>query len=98
MNGLPVRSLAATLLIAGAAACSMNSSLPEGGVTKSESLVSGCQKVGEVSAGDNTAPADVNTTLSNEARSKGANYVLISSDGARQGTAYRCEAPKIASH
>ena len=98
MKGLPVRSLAATLLIAGAAACSTNASLPVGGVTTSESIVAGCQKVGDVNAGDSTAPADVNTTLSNEARSKGANYVLIASDGARQGTAYRCEAPKIASH
>lgn len=65
--------------------------------TSSESIVAGCQKVGEIGV-DKDAKVNVLTELADQARSKGANYVLRASDDARTGAAYRCEAPRVASH
>ncbi len=62
-------------------------------VTKSESLVAGCQKIGDVSARTNESGALVNSGLADRAREKGANWVLVTSDDARTGVAYRCDAP-----
>ena len=93
MKRSPLRFLGLTLLI-GSAACAPYTTV---GVTASESVVSGCEKVGEVAANPATAPRDVDNALSDAARAKGANYVLVASDGARTGTAYRCSMPTAAS-
>jgi hypothetical protein len=92
MNRFPIRLVAAALLV-GAGACAPYADV---GVTTSDALVSGCQKVGEVAAKDSTPNADVNRTLSDAARAQGANYVLVASDGARTGVAYSCQGPKVA--
>lgn len=66
------------------------------GITKSEAMVAGCEKVGDVSV-DKKVPVDqLNDALSAEARNKGANYVVVAEDGAHAGTAYRCTAPGVA--
>lgn len=66
------------------------------GITKSDAIVAGCEKVGDVSV-DKKVPADqVNDALSGEARKKSANYVVVADDGARAGTAYRCTSPSPA--
>ena len=85
-------SLAVVALIAAALGCSLNASGPVG-ITKTEAVVAGCQNLGEVSVPANVPNDDVNIELSGAARAKGANYVLIQSDGARSGAAYRCSAP-----
>jgi hypothetical protein len=94
MKRFPSRILAAMVLVGSAAACTQNT---EVGVTTSESVVAGCQKVGDVAVKDSTPPHEVNPALSDAARAKGANYVLVAPGGARTGTAYRCEMPKTAS-
>jgi len=66
------------------------------GLTTTEAVVNGCQKVGDVAVGESIAPREVNAKLSDEARREGANYVLLAQDGARQGAAYKCEGPKVA--
>jgi hypothetical protein len=93
MKGFPIRLLVAPLLV-GCGACAQYSDV---GVTTSSSLVNGCQKVADVSVADSTPPADVTRALSDAARAKGANFVLVASDGARTGEAYACTGPKVAS-
>jgi hypothetical protein len=66
-------------------------------MTKAESLVAGCQKVGDVAVDPKTSDAKLSSALAEEARSKGANYLLVPSDGAHNGTAYKCGTPKTAS-
>jgi hypothetical protein len=84
--------LAVTVLIGAAAACSQNAFEPVR-VTTTEAVVTGCQKVGDIAVNTATPENEVIDQLSNEARSKGANYVLVANDGARAGVAYRCEMP-----
>jgi len=93
MKRYSIGFLAAAISIA-AAACAPYTNV---GVTTSESLVSGCEKVGDVAVSSSTAPAEVNSALSDAARAKNANYVLVASDGARAGTAYRCTVPQVGS-
>jgi len=97
MKRFSARSLGATILIASAVACSQYATSTVG-VTKSEAVVAGCQKVGEVTASASTPDSEVYESLEGKARSQGANYVLVPSDGARTGSAYKCESPKVASH
>jgi len=52
--------------------------------------------VGDVGV-DRDAKVDVKTELADQARSKGANFVLRASDEAVTGVAYRCESPRVAS-
>ena len=92
MKRFLIRSLAAMLLVGTAAACSQYAGMPVG-VTKSEAVVSGCQKVGDVAVDPKTPDNEVLNEIGNAARNKGANYVVVASDGARSGTAYRCEQP-----
>jgi uncharacterized Zn finger protein (UPF0148 family) len=65
------------------------------GITKTEAVVAGCEKVGDVSIDAKTPETDVNNALSDAARRKNANYVVVASDGARAGSAYRCSAPVV---
>jgi hypothetical protein len=95
MKARLVRSVAAGALFVGTIACTASSGSV--GVTTSESLVAGCQKVGDVAISEKTAPGEIKAALSDAARKQGANYVLLSSDGARSGAAYRCQTPATAS-
>jgi len=79
--------------ITSAAGCA--SSAPVG-ITKSDAIVSGCQKIGDVAVDKKLREDQVNDALSAEARKQGANYVVVSEDGAHAGTAYRCSTPAVA--
>ena len=92
MKRLVGYGLAVAFLIGTAAACSQNAFEPVR-VTTTEAVVSGCQKIGDIAVNTATPEPEVIDQLSNEARSKGANYVLVAKDGARSGVAYRCEMP-----
>ena len=63
-------------------------------VTKNAATVASCQAMGEVKASSLTPDYDVQRDLTEAVRSKGANTLLISSDGARTGTAYQCSMPE----
>jgi hypothetical protein len=89
-------SLAVGTLIAVTLGCSLNSTR-QVGVTKEASFVAGCENVGEVSVSPSTRNEDVVLVLSARARAKGANYVLVAADGAREGSAYRCGMPSSSS-
>ena len=64
--------------------------------TSSDSIVAGCQKVGDLAV-EKSNTGDATAKLADQARSKGANFVLRSSEDALTGTAYRCETPRVAS-
>jgi hypothetical protein len=66
------------------------------GITKSDAMVAGCAKLGEVSIDKKTPDADVADALAKEARKQNGNYVVVAQDGAREGVAYRCTSPAIA--
>jgi hypothetical protein len=88
--------LAVSSLVAVTFGCSLNT-VGQVGVTKDASLVAGCENVGGVSVSGSTPNEDVVLALSAQARDKGANYVLVSADGAREGSAYRCGMPSSSS-
>lgn len=90
-------SLAVAALIAVALGCSLNAASGQVGVTKEASLVAGCENLGEVSVSPSTRNEDIVLNLSERARAKGANYVLVAADGAREGSAYRCGMPSSSS-
>jgi hypothetical protein len=85
-------SLAATVLAGLTAACADQ----QVSITNSDSLVSSCQKVGDVAVSADTPSDRINDELFDQARSKGANWILAQ-PGARSGAAYRCTAPSVAS-
>lgn len=67
-------------------------------IARDASVVASCQKVDEVKVGDVKADEklsdmEAERMLVQQARSKGANYVLIASEAAREGEAYRCNMP-----
>ncbi len=95
MKRFPVRFFAAAIFIGCSAACTPYVNV---GVTTSASLVTGCEKVGDVAVSPSTAPAEVNSALSDAARAKGANYVVVPEEGARTGAAYRCQMPSAGAH
>jgi hypothetical protein len=84
--------LAVSALVAVTFGCSLNA-VRQVGVTKEASIVAGCENVGGVSVSRSTPNEDVVLEISAQARAKGANYVLVSADGAREGSAYRCGMP-----
>jgi hypothetical protein len=92
MKRSPIPVLAALLLTAGAC-----TPVADVGLTTNESVVANCQKVGDVTASDSLSPEAARVALSDAARSKGGNYVLMANDAARTGTAYQCGMPKTAS-
>lgn len=86
---------AALTLMVGA--CAQNGFEPIA-VTKNPSVVASCQKVDDVKietikADEKLTDVEAQQQLTIMARAKGANYLLIASDDARQGTAYRCSMP-----
>ena len=86
------RCVAVVSLVA-AAGCASLGSNQQVFITTSQSLVTNCQEVGEVAASTWTRDDDVLASLDHAARQKGANYVLLTADGARSGGAYRCAMP-----
>lgn len=76
-------------------ACAQNGFAPIA-VTQSASTVASCQSMGEVKASRLTPDYDVNRDLTEAARNKGANTILVSSEDARKGTAYQCAMPSSA--
>ena len=88
MARFSLKGVAGVGLLAWTAACASG---PTALVTKSPELVANCEKVGEV-ASDPFRPGDVQA-LARDATAKGANYVLVGSDEARSGVAYRCAMP-----
>ena len=66
------------------------------GITKSESMVAGCSKLGDVNVEKKVPDSDVNDALAAQARKQNANYVVVPTDGARTGVAYRCTSPSAA--
>lgn len=88
--------LAAASLAIGATACS-SSSFESVAVTRSASVVAGCEKVAEISARPGQFDeSDAQTQLTRAAQAKGANTVLLASDSTDKGTAYRCSMPSVA--
>ena len=64
-------------------------------VTRDASVVAGCTKVDDVKvedikADEKLSDVEAERLLVQEARAKGANYVLIAAESARQGEAYKC--------
>jgi hypothetical protein len=76
-----------------AAACAATAPV---GITKSEAMVAGCSKLGEVTVDKKVPDGDVNDALAAQARQQNGNYVVVASDGARTGVAYRCTTPSAA--
>jgi hypothetical protein len=86
---------AALTMVVGA--CAQNGFQPIA-VTKDPAVVASCQKIDDlkiedVKADEKLSDVEAQQHLTIMARDKGANYLLISSDNARQGTAYRCSMP-----
>lgn len=96
MKRISLGILAAASLAVGASACSQNAY--EGvAITKNPSTVASCEKVAEVTAKPGVFDgSDTTTQLTREVHSKGANTLLIASDDADKGTAYRCAMPSAA--
>ena len=94
MTRFPIRIAAGMSLafLAVTAACTQNAFTPVA-ITTNDAVVAGCQKVGDVDAKTTTASPDINDELTEAARRQGANYVLLASEGARSGAAYRCATP-----
>ena len=85
--------LFAAASVAAAAGCSQNAFQPIA-VTRNASVVASCEKVADLSVApgrfDNS---DAALQLQREAREKGANTLLVASEDAKNGTAYRCAMP-----
>ena len=90
---LLLTSVASVTSIMSAAGCATATPV---GITKSDAVVAGCAKVGDVAVDKKLREDQVNDALSAEARKQGANYVVVSEDGAHAGTAYRCSTPAVA--
>ncbi len=88
--------LATASLTLGAAGCVANGFAPIA-VTHSASAVASCQAMGDVQASTLTPDSDVQRDLTQAARNKGANTLLVQSDSARTGTSYHCSMPETAS-
>lgn len=96
MKTMTLGILAVASLAIGAAACS-TTSFQSVAVTKSASAVAGCEKVADISASAGRFDeSDAQTQLTRAAQAKGANTVLLTSDAADKGTAYRCSMPSVA--
>ncbi len=94
MTNIRIRSLLFSAAVAAATWGCATAARPVG-VTKNQELVSGCQNLGDVSIGGRVASDEVNYALQQAGEKKGADYVVIASDGARTGTAFRCATPSV---
>ncbi len=97
MKKISLGLVVAAGLALGAAACSQNG-FATVAVTRDPSAVSGCEKVADVKASPGRFDeSTAETQLTRAAQAKGANTLLIASDAADKGTAYRCSMPSVAS-
>jgi hypothetical protein len=95
MNRLSIGVLAAAALATGAVACS-SSGFNSIAMTKDPSVVSSCEKIADIKARPGTFDdSDVEKQLQREASSRGANTILLASDNANKGTAYKCSMPAM---
>jgi hypothetical protein len=83
------------VLIAGAAGCASEGGFETMSVTKSPSVVQGCEKVADITVLPTTLDPDTATQLRRQARRRGANTLLVAADDAASGTAYRCGTPSV---
>ena len=94
MKRIALGSLAAAALF-GAAACASDGFAPVA-VTTSPSVVASCEKIADITvAAGRFDDTDVQTQMTRETRSKGGNTVLVASQEATTGTAYRCASPSV---
>jgi hypothetical protein len=94
MKRIAIGALAAAALV-GAAACSQNGFAPVA-VTTSPSVVASCEKIADVTvAAGRFDGTDVQTQMTREVRTRGGNTVLVASENATTGTAYRCAMPSV---
>jgi azurin len=92
MTRFLTRCVVAVSVVA-AAGCATVGSDDQVKFTTNPALVSNCQEVGEITVSSFTRDADIVASLDQAARAKGANFVLLKTDGARSGVAYRCAMP-----
>jgi hypothetical protein len=97
MTNTRTLSLLATAALAAASLHCASAPARQVGVTRNQELVSGCQSLGEVEVGARVASDEINSALAQAGERKGADYVVVASDGARTGTAYRCASPSMTS-
>ena len=88
--------LPAALLAVAAAGCTAYNAGAPVKIVRDATVVSGCQKVTDVSVGRKTADGDINTEVAEQAREKGGDTVVLEA-GSRSGAAYRCESPSPSS-
>lgn len=94
MKRIALGSLAAAALL-GAAACASNGFAPVA-VTTSPAVVASCEKIADITvAAGRFDGTDVQTQMTRETRTKGGNTVLVASQEATTGTAYRCAMPSV---
>ena len=93
MKRVSLGIIAAASLAVAAVGCSSHNAFEQVAVTKDTAVVAGCTQLQHVSADAKEPTTDAYDDLSREARRQGGNYVLVTSDDARTGTAYRCETP-----
>jgi hypothetical protein len=96
MNRSKVLALSLGVLIAATVACSQYKAGAPIRVVRNDADVASCQRVVEVNADRRTADGEVLSDIADKAREKGADTVLLA-QGARSGSAYRCESPNVAS-
>jgi len=88
--------LAAAFLATGAVACSSNG-FNSIAMTKDPSVVASCEKIADVKAKPGAFDdSDVERQLQRAAANRGANTILLASDNATRGTAYKCSMPSLA--
>ena len=93
MKRLMSLGLLATAAVSFAAGCASNG-FATVAITKNAATVASCQAMGEVKASSLTPDEDIKRDLTEAARSKGANTLLMASDDARTATAYQCAMPE----
>ena len=95
MKRVSMGILAAAILGTGAVGCSQNG-FQSIAMTKDPSVVSSCEKIADVKARPGAFDdSDVEKQLQREASSRGANTILLASDNATKGTAYKCSMPAL---
>ena len=100
MRKIDLGLLGAAALAIGVVSCASSGFEPVA-ITRDSSVVASCTKIDDLKVGDVKADAKLSNVeaermLVEKARSKGANYLLIATEDARQGSAYRCSAAPAA--
>ncbi len=88
-------SLASAALLLASARCAINAS-DSVSITKNSEAISSCSRVAQVDVPSGIPDNGRNFALAEAAHRGGANTVLVTSDEARTGVAYRCGSPSLA--